>query len=81
LPDRPDTGTESSASSQATGAVAKTPPARRIVVTSDQVYEEEVRRFRLIPLERVVFRYVLISAAVIGALVICGLVWLFLLLS
>jgi hypothetical protein len=49
---------------------------RRIVVSPDDVLQRDTRDFRQVSLESVIMRYVLVSAAIIGAVMVCGFFWL-----
>ena len=59
-------------------ALVKGPEARRIIVSPDDVFQEGQVDRRGISLEGVVVRYMAVSAAIIGALVLCGLAWVLL---
>lgn len=56
--------------------LVETAQKRRIVVSPDDVFQDEPGQFRPVSLEGVVLRYVLVSAGIIGVLILAGVIWL-----
>jgi hypothetical protein len=60
-------------------ALTEAKETRRIVVSPDQVIQGDGRDLPRVSLESVIFRYMAVSAAIIGGVLIGGLLWLALL--